>query len=74
MTNHVFRYENWSVHLSVMDSEGVTYEIRSNRTVASPCSDDGLFSRLVELGNLGCELNIDVRSLFETTCHMMDLN
>lgn len=69
VTYHVFGNENWSMDLSIVNSEGVSNEFWNDRTVASPSLDNGLLAALGELVGLFDELIIHIRTLLETSSH-----
>lgn len=51
VSNHIFRNKNGSMNLSVVNTESVSNEFRSNRTRSGPGLDNGFLSGLIEAFN-----------------------
>ena len=69
MSNHIFCNKYRNMRLTIVNTECMTYEFRSNSTRARPCLDNSLFSWSIQCFYLLHYAKINVRSFFETTSH-----
>ncbi len=47
----------------------MTYKFWSNSGATCPSTNNGLFTRIIELGNLDREFFVNEGSFFKTSCH-----
>lgn len=72
MPYHIFGNEDRSMDFSVMNTEGVSDEFRSDCTGPGPCFDNSFLSRLIKPFYFLYKASVYIWSFFKTTCHSID--